>query len=258
MNKKIFLFGLGIDRTDMNDALRVSLEALENHRRTVIYTPNLEMLNECNRNRDLKRLINSGDLLLPDGTGLMLVSKILGKGTIKPVAGIDFGHSLLTLAAKHGEKVFLLGGKPGVAERAAFNLKNEIPGLDICGVGDGYFGSYDEERRIIEKIRSSGAAILLVCMGFPKQEFWVAKRCAEIPDVSVFACLGGSLDVWAGDIPRAPRLLRSIHAEWLWRIACEPERIPRFLHSTRIIFSSICQRVKNNTAVTKISVLKGK
>lgn len=243
MEKKIFVFGLGINDTDINGALTTVSDAFKDHRQLSVYTPNLEIINACTKNKYLKELINSGDLLLPDGAGLLLISRMLGKRIGATVAGIDFGYSLLIFAAKHHKKVFLLGGKEGVARRAARMLKKDIEGLDICGTCNGY----DKRSEASEMIVKSRADIVFVCMGFPRQENWVAKNRSKLNSVCVFACLGGAIDIWSGDLKRAPRFIRSLRAEWLFRIIHEPSRLPRFLRSTRIIFKALRQRAKNNS-----------
>ena len=142
------------------------------------------------------------------------------------MAGIDFGHSLLCRAAERGKRVFLLGGKPGRAEKAAQELAAAIPGLNICGTCDGYdgmSGGAGAERAIAE----ASPGILFVCLGSPRQELWIYEHrdFLEQCGVRVAAALGGSIDVWSGEVRRAPQIFIRLHLEWLWRCVREPRRL---------------------------------
>jgi N-acetylglucosaminyldiphosphoundecaprenol N-acetyl-beta-D-mannosaminyltransferase len=153
------------------------------------------------------------------------------------VAGISFGEALLAEAARRGDRVFLLGGKDGVAPRAAEKLQKKYPGLIICAAYWGYFEkSGEENRRVLDMIRACRPDILFVCFGFPVQEYWIRQNLPHLPSVRVAAGLGGSLDVWAGDVRRAPVFVQKWGLEWAWRMAAEPERLtqlPQILRFAR-------------------------
>ena len=137
-------------------------------------------------------------------------------------------------ASESGERVFLLGGADGVAPAAAEKLKKRYADLNVCGSYWGYFEKDgDENRRVIGMIRACRPDILLVCFGFPMQEYWIRDNIHLLPSVRVAAGLGGSLDVWAGKVRRAPRILQRNGLEWAWRMAAEPKRmkqIPQMVH----------------------------
>lgn len=229
--EKIDLFGLNIDNLSKKGAMSRVVRALDGGGQTVVFTPNLQMLDAARKRKKVREMLNRADLLLPDGSSLLLISKMLGKGLSATVPGIEFGEALLTLAARRGLRVFLLGGEQGTAPLAAKMLKCKIDDLCICGTHHGYIKSDGEKDALIKKINESRADILLVCMGFPRQERFILQNKEALSAVKVFAALGGSLDVWSGKITRAPKLFRRAHTEWLWRIAREPSRMPRFLSS---------------------------
>ena len=229
--EKINLFGLNIDNVTVRDALARVRRLLDGGGQTVVFTPNLQMLDAARKSKAVRKMLNRADLLLPDGSSLLLISKMLGKGLSSVTPGIEFGEALLSLAARRGLRVFLLGGQRGVAPLAAKMLKKKLKNLCICGTHHGYIEKVGQKDALIKKINESRADILLVCMGFPRQERFILQNKASLSGVKVFAALGGSLDVWSGEVRRAPKIFRQAHAEWLWRIAREPSRMPRFFSS---------------------------
>ncbi len=236
--KRVNLFGLWIDDVSLSEAVSKADTSLREGRTISIFTPNLEMIDGARRSDGVKRMLNTADLSLPDGTGLRIVSALLGKTIKNTTAGIDFGEELLRLCAKKGKRVFLLGGREGVAEKAAKSLKTSLPALTVCGTRDGYFYK-NEAPSVCDAINASHADVLIVCRGFPRQESFVCEAKQYLPNIKIFACLGGSLDVWAEEVKRAPLPLRRVHLEWLWRISQEPERIERFLYSLRTLFEAL-------------------
>lgn len=239
LKKRVKLFGVYIDDVDMDVATALAKASLHGGRARVFFTPNFEMLAEARRSREIRELLNSSSVNLCDGTGVKLVAKFVGKTVENRVAGIDFGERLLFLAEKEGARVFLLGGEKGVAKKAKSELSKKHPELNICGAHHGYFCELENDG-ICDMINKSGADILIVCRGFPQQERFVIENREKLKNIKVFACLGGALDVWSGDIDRAPEGVRKLNCEWLWRIANEPRRAKRFLSSLPLLFYAIC------------------
>lgn len=250
LQKRVNLFGLFVDDITMDEALEKAEKALcKDTEKEVIFTPNLEVLNGARQSEAVRKILNSASISLADGIGLRVVAFLVGVPLKNTVPGIDFGENLLSLAEKTSSRVFLLGAKDGIAQKATHNLKIKMPNLNICGTHHGYFTD-DEIDSICDKINESGAQILIVCRGFPKQEKFVLLAKNKLPNIKIFACLGGSLDVWAGNVGRAPLSIRKMHLEWLWRIILEPERAERLLLSlptlflaTKIFFERL--RIKN-------------
>lgn len=247
LQKRVNLFGLFVDDVSLEGALSLALDSLNGGIRRSFFTPNLEMLEGARKSEGARRLLNTASVSLPDGYGLFLVAKLLGANLKNTVGGIDFGEKLLELASRGGRGVFLLGSREGVAQRAAYNLRQRYENLKICGSYHGYFGA-DELDLVLRKINSSGAEILIVCRGFPRQERFVCEAKNRLGGVKIFACLGGSLDVWAGEVSRAPKCFRRAHLEWLWRIMREPERLSRFVLSLPVLLIALGEWAKKSLA----------
>lgn len=218
------LYGVKIDNVTMEESVYRSLR--DTGEPCVVFTPNALMLERARKDVELTQLLNRASLSLPDGAGVLRAAEKIGTPLRERVAGIDFGTELLARAERAGLRVFLLGGDEGVAERAAENLRKKHPRLCICGTTWGYFNKVGEENtRVISYIRACRPHILFVCMGFPVQERWVIENLHHLANIRAIACLGGSLDVWAGDIARAPAWMSRAGLEWLWRMLRQPKRL---------------------------------
>ena len=218
------LYGVKIDNVTKEEAVYRALRDTGDP--CVVFTPNALMLERARKDVELTQLLNRASLSLPDGAGVLRAAEKIGTPLRERVAGIDFGTELLARAERAGLRVFLLGGDEGVAERAAENLRKKHPRLCICGTTWGYFDKNGEENmNVISHIRACRPHILLVCMGFPVQERWVIENLYHLTNIRTIACLGGSLDVWAGDIARAPAWMSRAGLEWLWRMLRQPKRL---------------------------------
>ena len=194
-----------------------------------VVTVGTEMIMAAQENKNFAEIINKADLVVPDTSGVLWAAKRLGVTLPEKVAGIDLIGRLLVLAAKDRIPVFLLGGKPGIDELAAKEMIRRYPALLIAGTHDGYFKpESDEEKKVLYSIRASSAKLLLVGMGFPRQEEWLACHLKAI-GVSVGIGVGGSFDVFAGVLKRAPGWMIRLHIEWLFRLFQEPKRWRRML-----------------------------
>lgn len=232
--KSVNLFGLEIADVSLERARDLARVSLLSGERRVFFTPNLEMLAQARKNADIRNLLNSASILLPDGVGVLLTSRIVGTPIQNKVPGIDFGEELIALAEKEGAKVFLLGGQRGVAKKAAKNLLKKHPKLKICGIHSGYFDG-EEESAIVKKIQRAEPDIMIVCMGFPRQESFANAHREQFSKIRVTACLGGALDIWSGRKMRAPTFVRTINLEWAWRTLIEPKRALRVGKSLSVL-----------------------
>ena len=163
--------------------------------------------------------------MLPDGIGVIKGAAMLGTPLKEKTPGIEFAAGLMGEMAKEGKSLYLLGAKPGVAEQAAERLAAQYPGLKIAGTHDGYF---KDDAPVAEAIRQSGADCVFVCLGAPKQELWMAKWGPET-GAHLLCGLGGSLDVFAGVVERAPKFWSDHGLEWFYRLCREPKRIGRMM-----------------------------
>ena len=227
MSGRIFLRGIPLDVLTADEAAQRMEQLLDADGCSVVVTPNCEILYAAEKKADLRDALKSADLAVPDGIGVVKAAKMAGTPLKERLAGIDVCFGTLKICAEKGISVFLLGGKPGVAERAAENLKEQIPGLVIAGTADGYF-SESEETQMIQNINDSGAGFLVAGLGSPKQELFMSRSASAL---KTRACMGvgGSLDVWSKDVERAPERFTKAGLEWLFRLAKQPSRIKRIV-----------------------------
>ena len=230
----------GLDYLDASPKqLRALLaERMAQNKTTTVFTPNAAIAEEARLDARLHRLLAEADLLLPDGAGIILASRRCASAPLTHrLPGIEAGEMALSIAGAQGDPVYLLGGKPGVAEAAARAWQQRLPALTIAGTHHGSFAvDSPENDRIAEEIQASGARVVLVCLGFPTQETWIVQNRDQLPGVRLFMGLGGSFDVWAGQVRRAPVLCQRLHLEWLWRMAKSPRKFARLPAMLRYVF----------------------
>lgn len=224
-DSRIHILGVPVDLIDQETAMKRFEALFPEPGVTAIYTPNSEIIENASQNLELKELIASADLALPDGIGLVYASKLIGHPLKERVTGIDFMEAIIAYLEKNEKSIFFFGSKPGIAEKAAENIKAKYPALIVAGTRDGYFQP-DEEPEIVEQINQSGADFLCVALGAPKQEKFIYDHKAEL-NVHGAIGVGGSLDVWSGTLKRAPEFYQNHGLEWLYRLIQEPRRIGR-------------------------------
>lgn len=217
-----FVLGAQVHAVDLEGALAWIQRRIAARVPGYVVTLNGALLVQAARQPDLRDLVNGAGLVTADGVGVLLTARILGVDLRGRVAGIDLTLALLELAAAAGYRVFLLGGAPGVAEAAAAEMRRRHPALRVVGTRHGYFAP-DDEPRLVDEIRAAAPDVLLVALGAPRQERWMQRWCAEL-GVPVSIGVGGSLDVIAGRLPRAPMWMQRAGLEWLHRALREPRR----------------------------------
>ncbi|UOO37611.1 WecB/TagA/CpsF family glycosyltransferase [Oscillospiraceae bacterium CM] len=234
------VYGVGFDNLTMEEAVGRAEALLEAQNTSYVVTPNPEIVWLCRSDPELKEIISGAALVLPDGIGVVYGAKILGRPLKGKLAGIEFAEKLMESMARTNKSIFLLGAKPGIAEKAAENLANKYPGLAVAGTADGYF---QEDGPVVEKINNAKPDLLLVCLGAPKQERWMARNLRRL-NVRVMAGLGGSLDVYAGVVARAPDVWIKLHLEWLYRLKKEPWRWRRMTKLPLFVLAVIGWRLR--------------
>ena len=217
------IMGVGFDDLTLEEAVAAGEKLAQGPGFSYVVTPNPEIVDLARADAGYRDLLNGAGLVLPDGIGVVYAAKLLGRPLKGRVPGIDFATGLLDRLAKNGGKLFLLGAKPGVAEQAAARLKAAHPGLTVCGTNDGYF---KDSAPVVEKIKEAAADVVFVCLGAPKQEKWMAQYGPET-GAHLMAGLGGALDVYAGNVKRAPVLWQKLGMEWAYRLIRQPSRIGR-------------------------------
>lgn len=233
------ILGVRITKSSKRELLSRLAADLKQRRQSAIFTPNSQMLLAASKDRELRKLLNGSELNIPDGVGVRLAARLRGV-RLKSMSGIDLAEELLSVAASEGYRIFFLGAKRGVAEKAADNMRARHPTLHICGTNHGYFDKCGAENvDVLKKIRNAAPDILFVCFGFPAQEKWITDNLASLPSVKLALGLGGSLDVWSGNIRRAPLLIQKAGLEWLWRTVLEPKRARIFVDIPHFLFEII-------------------
>ena len=227
MENRVTMLGFGIDKLTVKSAADKAEELLNGDKLSILVTANPEILNNATKNKELANIIKSSPLVVADGMSLVRLSNIKKDPFPQRVTGIDLAFEILNRCAASGKKVFLLGAKPGVAEKASENLQKQIPGLIISGTADGYFKDEDSDI-IVQKINSSDADFLVCAMGSPRQEFFLSKNADKL-NVKLGVGVGGSLDVWSGNTKRAPQNYIDHNIEWLYRLKTEPKRLGRMI-----------------------------
>ena len=243
-SQRIFVLDVGFDNLTMDEAIARAMDAIRRRSRGWAVTPNPEIVMLCRENPQLAEAVREAELVLADGIGIIYGAKILGTPLKARLPGIDFAGHLMAELAGAGGSVYLLGAKPGVAEAAARTLLETYPGLRVCGTHDGYFS---DDGPIIAEICSCRPDLLLVCLGAPKQELWMRSRAPEL-DVGLMIGLGGSLDVFAGTVQRAPEGWRKLGLEWLYRLLKEPRRIGRMMKLPLFLLAVIGRRLRGGNA----------
>lgn len=227
MKDKVNILGVYVDMVNIPQAADRIIRFFDEDRLHKVYTPNSEIIMAAYKDESFKDLLNSADLLTADGIGVVYASKILGKPINERAAGFDIACEVLDRINGTSRKLFLFGGKPGVAELARDNLLKKYPALNIVGCRNGYFKP-EEEPEIVKEINDSGADLVFVCLGAPKQEQWLDRN-SDALKARVAMGIGGSLDVFAGTAERAPKFFCDHGIEWLYRLMKQPSRAGRML-----------------------------
>lgn len=233
MKESIRIMGVRIDKVTLDLAIEKVHSYLQGNKTNVIYTPNTEIVMAANKDKELKNLLNQGNLVIPDGIGLIYASKIKKRELPERVTGFDLSVKMLKLASKEGYSIFLLGGKEGVAKEAEEKISERFPKIKIAGSHHGYFkgahigfSGHEEEKKVIEEINNSNADILFVGFGAPRQEKWIHSNKDKLK-CKVIIGNGGTIDILAGRVKRAPLIYQRLGLEWLYRLVKEPWRIKR-------------------------------
>lgn len=237
---KTEVLGVQYDNVTMEEALDIARGLLAGEETAYCVTPNAEMAYDALKDPAFCALLNGAGLVLPDGAGVVLAAKLLKTPLKQKVAGVEFAQQLLGLLEETGGRLYLLGSKPGVAERAAEKMLEKHPGLCICGMADGYFR---EEETVVEKINAAGADAVFVCLGAPKQEQFMQRHCGAL-NARLLIGLGGTLDSMAGTVKRAPRWMIRLQLEWLYRLIRQPSRFRRMLRLPKYVWAALKKRMK--------------
>lgn len=234
---KINILGVAFDALTLGEAEERADALLCSGAGGYIVTANPEIVLRCREDAAYAAAVNGAELVLADGVGDLCAARILGTPLPGRVAGSDLVPRLLARLAERDGSVFLYGARPGVAERAGESLQSACPGLRIAGTENGYIS---DETALLEALEREKPDLLLLGLGAPRQELWMAKNRQRTPAVMIG--VGGLLDVFAGDIPRAPETWQRLGLEWLYRLLREPRRFKRVIRLPKILFLALRER----------------
>lgn len=230
---KLSIMGVRIDNKTMTETMDIIKKKLHDNEQYIIYTPNTEFVMMCQNDEEFLELMNKSNINIPDGIGLIYASRIKNHPLKEKVAGYDLSVNLLKLANEKCLKLFVIGGKPGVAEAAMKNVHEIYPNINIVGTQHGYFkgthlgkNGHEEELKILEDINKAEPHILFVGFGAKKQEQWIEYNKDKI-NAKIIIGNGGTLDGLAGNVKRAPEIFIKLGLEWFYRLIKEPKRIKR-------------------------------
>jgi len=231
---RIKLFDIAIDNVTLQQAVEVIVDRLDGDTPTQVSFVNADCVNVACRSPEYLEALQQSDLVFADGIGVRVAGEVLGQPVRDNVNGTDLFPLLAAALQGSGKRIYLLGGRPGVAENVARWLVKNYPGVELAGWRNGYF-SADEEARVIDDIRRSGADLVLVAFGAPRQELWIRRNLSKL-GAKVAIGVGGLLDFFSGRIPRAPRWVRKLGMEWCYRLYQEPRRLWRRYLVGNVVF----------------------
>jgi N-acetylglucosaminyldiphosphoundecaprenol N-acetyl-beta-D-mannosaminyltransferase len=216
------LFGFDINTLKFDEAVEKAVYCIKNNKTAQVVTINPEMFTEAGVNDEFANILHNAEIVIPDGIGVKIALKLNGVPADR-IPGIDFAKRLLELSAQNGWAVGIIGAKEEVITAACQNLKQELPNLNIVYFRNGYFEN-DEE--VINEINSKNPQLILAAMGSPRQEIFISKA-KRVLSRGLMVGIGGSLDVWSGNLKRAPEIFQKTGTEWLYRTVSQPERFKR-------------------------------
>lgn len=240
----IIILDIPVHPYTMHEVIAYLKRRLEAAASTFVVTANAEIIMMCQTDAQYKEILQTADLVLPDGAGTVWAGKKLGYTVPERVAGFDLFLELMQLSSQHHYKVYFLGGAPGIAEAAKAKCAINYPGANIVGCRDGYFTNV-EDAAIVDEINQSGAQILFLALGAPKQEKWYIAHSEKLQTL-INMGIGGSFDVLAGKMERAPKWMQEASLEWLFRLYKQPSRFVRMMALPKFVFQVLSYKSYKN------------
>ena len=238
--ERINILGANVSDVTASEAAEIIIKRTLNKETTTVYTPNSEIIENFRKDPEMLAMLNSADLLTPDGIGVVIGSKILGTPLKERAAGYDIACLLLDKAREHGLSFYFFGSKEEVGKLAKENVEKKYPGVKIVGTRNGFF---DWSEDIASQISEKNPDIVFVCLGAGKQEKWIYENKEKLHGKALLG-IGGSLDVFAGTVKRAPDIFIKLNLEWFYRLIKQPQRFFRMLALPKFILSVIGSKLK--------------
>ena len=241
MSERVEILGVNVDSVTMAQAVECVENLIAAQKNSIVATANAEMLLRATNDDELKNILNAAELVVPDGAGTVWAARHLGYEMPERVAGFDLVQELMKISTSKGYKFFLFGSAPAIADKAKLKAEELYPNIKIVGTRNGYFTATDEPE-IIAQIKNAKPDILLAALGVPKQEKWLAAHKDEL-NVPVSIGVGGTFDVMAGVVKRAPKWMQRAKLEWLFRAMLQPSRAGRLIALPKFVFK-VCASKK--------------
>lgn len=240
---------LGVPFNNMSavEALEMALMCLEGEGKSILFTPNPEMVMEAQKDEEFMTVLNGSTINVPDGIGIVYGSRFTSNPIAERVAGYDLVQSIFDRIKTSRKTVYFFGGAPGVAQAAKEAMEKKYRGLNIVGVADGYFDE-EKEKQIIDEINELRPDLLLVGIGFPKQEKWIYNNIERL-NVKMAVGVGGSFDVMSGNVKRAPKIFINLGLEWFHRLITQPTRYKRMLQLPVFMVEVIKDKFNKNKSI---------
>lgn len=240
--RRIEILGIPVDCVDMAGARQAIGQIIDGDRPQAVIAVNPEKVIKAQSDENLRGQLRSAGLLIPDGIGIVLAATILGLGKMRRVPGSELMPEICQIAAQKGRGVFLFGASPDVNESVAAELVKRYPTIAIAGRQHGYVKD-NEMEEVVNRINDSGAQVLFIALGSPRQEQWMGAHMRKLKQVRVLQGVGGTFDVLAGRVKRAPPLFLRLNLEWLYRLLAQPQRILRQTALPRFVYRVLKQRI---------------
>ena len=238
--KQVEILGVNVNSLTMAQAVEAVQQFIAEKKVALVATANAEMLMRSTQDEELKDILNQADLVVPDGAGTVWAAGHLGEPMPERVAGFDLAQELMREAPARGDRIYFFGSAPGVADKAKAKAEELYPGIQVVGTRNGFFTEADEPG-IIAEIKAARPDILLAALGVPKQEKWLKKHMQEL-QVPVSIGVGGTLDVTAGVMERAPLWMQKAKLEWLFRGLKQPSRAGRLLALPKFVLKVVASK----------------
>ncbi len=233
--RKADILGVEVSSLTMAQAVQTAEKFMDSTAPHLIATANAEMIMRAGIDAELKNILNTADLVVPDGAGTVWAGNYLGVEMPERVAGFDLVQHLLADAPAKGRRIFFFGSAPGVADKAKAKAEKDYPGIQIVGTRNGFFTA-DDEPEIIAQIKEAKPDLLLAALGVPKQEKWLYAHMSEL-GCPLSIGVGGTFDVMAGVMKRAPLWMQKAKLEWLFRGMMQPKRAGRLMALPRFVLA---------------------
>ena len=237
MKKEQYL-GVNVITLNYDEIIEDIKKRMEEGLTSTIIAVNPEKVITASKDEQIKTLINDATYQIPDGVGILIASRLKGGAIQSRVTGVDMMDRLLEFASDEGKKVFMYGAKEEVVASAKAKIEEKYPSIQITGYSNGYTKDQDE---LVRKINESGAEIIFVALGSPRQELWIRDHMKDL-NVKVYQGVGGSFDVFAGNVKRAPSFFRKAGLEWFYRLITDPKRFKRQLALPKFLFKIITKK----------------